>query len=54
MAATNSISSKTKANYYYSKLILDILFMKWFPLSNVFSPRITTPEEHVSSTNQKR
>jgi hypothetical protein len=46
--------SKTKTNNRYSRPILDILFRKWFPLSEVFSPIIETLEEHVSPTNQKR
>jgi hypothetical protein len=48
---TNLISSKTKANYYYSRLILDIMFRKWLPLSKVPSLRIATPKELVSPTS---
>jgi hypothetical protein len=49
----NPISSKTKVDNCYSRLILDILFRKGFPLSEVLSPRTTTLKELVSPTNQK-
>jgi hypothetical protein len=51
-ATINSIFSKTKAYNYYSGPILDIMFIKWFPLSEVPSP-ITTLEALMSPTNQK-
>jgi hypothetical protein len=40
-AVANPISSKTKANNYYSKPILNVLFRKWFPLSEVLSLKTT-------------
>ncbi len=54
-ATTNPISSKTKANNYYSKHIQDIMFRKWFPLSEVPSPRIVTHKNlcHQPAKNDK-
>jgi hypothetical protein len=43
----NPVLSKTKADIYYSKPILDIMFRKWFPLSEMPSLIVTTPEKLV-------
>jgi hypothetical protein len=43
-----------KINIYYSGPILDVIFKKWFPLSEVFLPRTTTLKEPMSSTCQKK
>jgi hypothetical protein len=50
---TNPISNKTKANNCYSRPILNILFRKWFPLSEVLSPITTTLEELLSPASQE-
>jgi hypothetical protein len=52
-ATTNLVPNRTKVDNCYSGPILDVLFEKWFPLSKVPSPRITTPKEPVSPTRQK-
>ncbi len=52
-ATTNPISSKTKADSCYLRLIIDILFRKWFLLSKVPSVKIITPKEPMSPTNQE-
>jgi hypothetical protein len=48
------VFSKTKVDNCYLKPILNILFRKWFPISDVPSLRTTTPEKLVSLTNQER
>jgi hypothetical protein len=53
MSKANPISSKTKANNCYLRSILDILFRKWFPLSEVPSPKTKTLEEPMSPTSQE-
>jgi hypothetical protein len=43
----------TKIDNYSLGSILDILFRKWFPLSEVPSPRITTLEKPMSLASQE-
>ncbi len=50
--AVTPISIKTKADNCYSRPILDIIFRKWFLLSEMPSPR-TTPKKPISPTNQE-
>jgi hypothetical protein len=45
---------KTKVNFCHLGLVLDVLFRKWIPFSEVPSPRTTTSFEHVSLINQKQ
>jgi len=53
-ATINLVSSKTKIDNCYSRPILNILFRKWFPLSNMPSPRTITLEKIVPPTSQER
>jgi hypothetical protein len=52
-ATTNPIFNKTKENNWYSRLILNILFKKWFLLFEVPSLRTKTLEKPLSLINQK-
>jgi hypothetical protein len=50
-ATMNPIFNKTKADNFYSRPILDILFRKWFPLFKVPSPKTTTLEKPMSQAS---
>jgi hypothetical protein len=45
---------RTNVDICYLGPILNVLFRKWFPLSEGFLPKVATLEKHVSLMNHEQ
>ncbi len=53
-AITNLMPGRTNVDICYLGPILNVLFRKWFPLSEGFLPKVATLDKHVSLMNHEQ